>query len=84
MTRQVYVIITFEDYSRVSNKCRPTFINFWRFFQGLRSYLGGLRLLILTKTFHENFWLESMEKMVNRTFFFQFSSINLVYPITLK
>ena len=26
------------------------FINFWSFFQGLRSYLGGLRLLILTKT----------------------------------
>ena len=26
-------------YSRVSNKRRPTFINFWNFFQGLRSYL---------------------------------------------
>ena len=39
----------FEDwglvvYSRVRNKHTPTFINFWNFFQGLRSYYGLKRL----------------------------------------
>ena len=32
----------FTKYSRVPNKHRPTFINFGRFFQGLRSYLRQL------------------------------------------
>ena len=31
----------FPKYSTVSNKRSATFINFWIFFQGLRSYLGG-------------------------------------------
>ena len=31
-------------YSRVRNKHTPTFINFWNFFQGVRSYSGLKRL----------------------------------------
>ena len=65
-----------KGYSGVSNKRRPTFINFWSFFQGLRSYLGGLRLLILTKTFSQNFVVRKYGKScMNSTFFFQFSCI---------
>ena len=38
-------------YSGVSNKRSPTLINFKEFFQGLRSYLEGVCLLVLTKYF---------------------------------
>ena len=31
-------------YSRVRNKCTPMFIDFWKFFQGIRSYYGLKRL----------------------------------------
>ena len=41
----------YMKYSGVSNKRSPTLINFEEFFQGLRSYLEGVRLLILTKGF---------------------------------
>ena len=32
------------SYSRFRNKHSPTFINFWNFYQGLRSYYGLKRL----------------------------------------
>ena len=38
-------------YSKVPNKRSATFINFRKIFQGLRSYLEGVRLLVLTKYF---------------------------------
>ena len=37
-------MLTTKTYSRVCNKYSPTFINFWNFFQGLRSYYGLKRL----------------------------------------
>ena len=40
-------------YSGVSNKRSPTLIDFEEFFQGLRSYLQGVRLLVLTKGFFQ-------------------------------
>ena len=40
-----------STYSRVSNKRSPTLINFEKFFQGLRSYLKGVCLLVLIKFF---------------------------------
>ena len=39
------------NYSKVPNKRGATFINFRKIFQGLRSYLEGVRLLVLTKYF---------------------------------
>ena len=38
-------------YSKVPNKRSATFINFRKIFQGLRSYLEGVRLLVFTKFF---------------------------------
>ena len=38
-------------YSKVPNKRSATFINFRKIFQGLRSYLEGVRLSVLTKYF---------------------------------
>ena len=38
-------------YSKVPNKRGATFIDFRKIFQGLRSYLEGVRLLVLTKYF---------------------------------
>ena len=35
-----YTYLLTNTYSRVPNKNTPTFINFWNFFQGLRSYYG--------------------------------------------
>ena len=63
-----------EMYSRVSNKRRPTFINFWSFFQGLRSYLGGLHLLIFTKTTHK-----SEKQTQNEGFMKSFAKIVKIY-----
>ena len=40
-------------YSKVPNKRGATFINFRKIFQGLRSYLEGVRLLALTKYFFQ-------------------------------
>ena len=37
-------------YSGVSNKRSPMLIDFEEFFQGLRSYLQGVRLLVVTKS----------------------------------
>ena len=42
---------SYIKYSKVPNKRSATFINFRDFFQGLRSYLEGVRLFILTKYF---------------------------------
>ena len=50
-------------YSRVPNKHRPTFINYGSFFQGLRSYLRGLRLLILTNFFHKTICIARFKKV---------------------
>ena len=47
----VYVAINFFEYSKVPNKRSATFINLRKIFQGLRSYLEGVRLLVLTKYF---------------------------------
>ena len=38
-------------YSKVPNKRSATFINLRKIFQGLRSYLEGVRLLVLIKCF---------------------------------
>ena len=43
----------FEKYSKVPNKRGAMFINFRKIFQGLRSYLEGVRLLFLTKCFFQ-------------------------------
>ena len=40
-----------KGFSTVRNKHRPTFVNMWNFFQGLRSYQSGLRLLIFGSFF---------------------------------
>ena len=40
-----------HKYSKVPNKRSATFINFRKIFQGLRSYLEGVRLSVLTKYF---------------------------------
>ena len=45
------ILRTFRVYSKVPNKRGATFINFRKIFQGLRSYLEGVRLLVLTKYF---------------------------------
>ena len=39
------------NYSKVPNKRSATFINLRKIFQGLRSYLEGVRLLVLIKFF---------------------------------
>ena len=39
-------------YSRVRNKHTPTLINFWNFFQGLRSYSGLKRLKVYYISLH--------------------------------
>lgn len=46
-------LITKFMYSGVSNKRSPTLIDFEEFFQGLRSYLKGVLLLVLTKSFYQ-------------------------------
>ena len=40
-----------SKYSKVPNKRSATFIDFRKIFQGLRSYLEGVRLLVLIKCF---------------------------------
>ena len=52
-----------RTYSRVPNKRGATLINFGKIFQGLRSYLEGIRLLILTKYL---FYLISTLKIVKK------------------
>ena len=47
------VFLTYTCYSGVSNKRSPMLINFEKFFQGLRSFLQGVRLLVLTKVFFQ-------------------------------
>ena len=49
----LYQHSTIAGYSKVPNKRSATFIDFRDFFQGLRSYLEGVRLLILTKYFFQ-------------------------------
>ena len=39
------------EYSKVPNKRSAMFINLRKIFQGLRSYLEGVRLLVLIKCF---------------------------------
>ena len=41
-------------YSKVPNKRNVTFINFRKIFQGLRSFLEGVRLSFLTKCFFQD------------------------------
>ena len=45
------VILKVSTYSKVPNKRSATFIKFRQIFQGLRSYLEGVRLLVLTECF---------------------------------
>ena len=47
----MYVAINFFEYPKVPNKRSATFINLRKIFQGLRSYLEGVRLLVLIKCF---------------------------------
>ena len=55
-------------YSRIPNKRGATLINFGKNFQGLRSYLEGIRLLILTKyLFYIISTLEKVKKIANIT-----------------
>ena len=44
-------------YSRVRNKHRGTFINFWTFFQGLHPYKGGYAYYILDFLFVLSFFM---------------------------
>ena len=47
-----FVLLSIKNmYSKVPNKRSATFINLRKIFQGLRSYLEGVRLLVLIKCF---------------------------------
>ena len=54
MAKEINLVLGFVHklrYSKGPNKRSATFINLRKIFQGLRSYLEGVRLLVLIKCF---------------------------------